>query len=232
MFSSTAVKSYGTENRVVERPTGPRDEIFDYIVFRATDIKDLTVCEPPRAPELEKAPQDPAIVSVSESNRPPAAPAANRPPLPNPLQHSGPSPSSSSYLPASAPLYAAPPNPGAFMYAYPLTTTTTTTTPPGPPLGDPVQSDATAKAKEGGSGSGETTKKDSDEKDGGEEETKRKGESGPRTTTSTTEKGQQGKKGQRGGGGTRSFQPSGWVGMNKKKYIHIVVHFRKSARRR
>jgi protein LSM14 len=58
------VRSCGTEDRPAERVLPPREEIYDYIVFRATDIQDLKVSEPPKEAEPAKPPADPAIVSV------------------------------------------------------------------------------------------------------------------------------------------------------------------------
>ncbi|ESO05845.1 hypothetical protein HELRODRAFT_64856 [Helobdella robusta] len=53
------VRSFGTEDRHTDHPVQPRDEIFEYIIFRGTDIKDLHVCDTNKL-----TPQDPAIVQV------------------------------------------------------------------------------------------------------------------------------------------------------------------------
>lgn len=61
------VRSYGTEDRPTDRPVAPRDEVYEYIIFRGPDIKDIRVCHPPKPqPTLEGGlPNDPAIVQHS-----------------------------------------------------------------------------------------------------------------------------------------------------------------------
>jgi len=60
------VRSYGTEDRSAERVVPPREEIFEYIIFRAGDIKDLIVDDPPAsiAPGLA----DPAIIQAHSTS--------------------------------------------------------------------------------------------------------------------------------------------------------------------
>ncbi|KAK2722522.1 protein LSM14 homolog car-1-like [Artemia franciscana] len=64
------VQSYGTEDRPAEHVVAPREEIFELILFRASDIKDIRLCEAPKArppPPERTAPIDPAIIQVQSS---------------------------------------------------------------------------------------------------------------------------------------------------------------------
>ena len=64
-LSSFTVRSLGTEDREVEKYIAPRNEKYEFIVFRGQDIKDLTVGEPKREEQINsQPPQDPAIVQV------------------------------------------------------------------------------------------------------------------------------------------------------------------------
>ncbi|MEE6506190.1 hypothetical protein FKM82_007578 [Ascaphus truei] len=65
------VRSFGTEDRPTDRPAPPREEVYEYIIFRGSDIKDITVCEPPKAQHA--LPQDPAIVQSSLGSAPAAS---------------------------------------------------------------------------------------------------------------------------------------------------------------
>ncbi len=58
------VRSFGTEGRPAERAVAPHPDMFNFIVFRACDIKDIRVNEEPKAPETPY--QDPAIVSMDQ----------------------------------------------------------------------------------------------------------------------------------------------------------------------
>lgn len=61
------MKSFGTEDRPTPHPVPGRDEVYEYIIFKASDIKDLIVCDAPKPPPaMGGLPYDPAILSVSE----------------------------------------------------------------------------------------------------------------------------------------------------------------------
>ncbi|KAL7398752.1 hypothetical protein ABVT39_014606 [Epinephelus coioides] len=62
------VKCFGTEGRPTDRPTPPKDDIYEYITFRGSDIKDITLCEAPRS--HHGLPADPAIVQSSSAGSP------------------------------------------------------------------------------------------------------------------------------------------------------------------
>ncbi|TRY61687.1 hypothetical protein TCAL_09094 [Tigriopus californicus] len=61
------VRSFGTEDRPTERPVAPQDMVYEYIIFRGSDIKDIRVCQPPKPqPTLQGGlPNDPAILQHS-----------------------------------------------------------------------------------------------------------------------------------------------------------------------
>uniref|UniRef100_A0A4W5RI67 LSM family member 14B n=1 Tax=Hucho hucho TaxID=62062 RepID=A0A4W5RI67_9TELE len=56
----TKVKSFGSEGRPTDKPTPPKDDVYEYIIFRGSDIKDISLCEPPKS--HHGLPQDTAIV--------------------------------------------------------------------------------------------------------------------------------------------------------------------------
>merc|ERR1712048_688232 len=60
------VVSLGTENRKPDNLIPPRDEVFEYIVFRGSDIEDLHVneCAKPTPNSISNTHNDPAIVHV------------------------------------------------------------------------------------------------------------------------------------------------------------------------
>lgn len=68
------VRSFGTEERPTDHPAPPRDETYDFIVFRGADIRYIDVVEPPKKTTTSKdgipIPIDPAIVEVSHQVSP------------------------------------------------------------------------------------------------------------------------------------------------------------------
>ena len=59
------VRSFGTEGRRGGKDEyAPSDAVYEQIVFRGSDVKDLRIEEP--AKEKPPMPQDPAIIGVSD----------------------------------------------------------------------------------------------------------------------------------------------------------------------
>eukprot|EP00007_Cunea_sp_BSH-02190019_P002327 CAMPEP_0174230916 /NCGR_PEP_ID=MMETSP0417-20130205/1550_1 /TAXON_ID=242541 /ORGANISM="Mayorella sp, Strain BSH-02190019" /LENGTH=499 /DNA_ID=CAMNT_0015308685 /DNA_START=147 /DNA_END=1646 /DNA_ORIENTATION=+ len=90
------VRSFGTEDRQVEKAIPPSDQVYPCIIFNAADIKDLTVCQ---APVSQPPLQDPAIMGY------PGQPGA-----PSPYGHGH-------YNPYDSNQYGAPPGYGYNPYA-------------------------------------------------------------------------------------------------------------------
>ena len=61
------VVSFGTEDRRPDETVPPSDNVYDYIVFRGSDVKDLRIEEaaPPKENKPPQIPDDPAILGVS-----------------------------------------------------------------------------------------------------------------------------------------------------------------------
>lgn len=66
MYFNYLVRSFGTEDRPTPRPVAPKDEVYEFIIFRGADIKGIDVLEPPppEKPAADEEPIDPAIVEV------------------------------------------------------------------------------------------------------------------------------------------------------------------------
>lgn len=74
------MRSYGTEDRDGQFAIPPQDEIFDYILFRGSDIKDIRVVN-----NVPRVPHDPAIMQmhVSAQNQPNFQPQFSMPVMPH-----------------------------------------------------------------------------------------------------------------------------------------------------
>lgn len=53
------MRSFGTEDRETQFPVGPQNQVYEYILFRGSDIKDIRVVN-----SVNSLPNDPAIVQV------------------------------------------------------------------------------------------------------------------------------------------------------------------------
>jgi len=62
------VRSFGTEERKTDKPVAPRNEVYEYIIFRASDIKDLIVDDPPAVASTGLS--DPAIIQAQSVGAP------------------------------------------------------------------------------------------------------------------------------------------------------------------
>ncbi|EXF77817.1 hypothetical protein CFIO01_07267 [Colletotrichum fioriniae PJ7] len=87
------VRSFGTEGRRnrPEEEIAPSDQVYDYIIFRGSDVKDLRIEDHPGIKENKPPamPEDPAIVNArprpgqGPNNQPPPAPGFGQPPFQN-----------------------------------------------------------------------------------------------------------------------------------------------------
>ncbi|KAJ1633562.1 Scd6-like Sm domain-containing protein [Pavlovales sp. CCMP2436] len=59
------VRSYGTEDRRADGVIPPSDQVYEYIIFRGSDIHDLQVCETPaEAPALPPSQPQPVPMAA------------------------------------------------------------------------------------------------------------------------------------------------------------------------
>lgn len=54
------MRSFGTEDRETQYPVAPQSQVYDYILFRGSDIKDIRVLN-----NVPSMPNDPAIMQMS-----------------------------------------------------------------------------------------------------------------------------------------------------------------------
>ncbi|KAI0018238.1 Scd6-like Sm domain-containing protein [Xylariomycetidae sp. FL0641] len=102
------VKSFGTEGRRgnPDEEIAPSEQVYEYIVFRGSDVKDLRIeqAAPPKENQPPKMPDDPAIVGAG------SRPAGNNMPPPPGVGNQGPGPSGFGQNPYPPNFY--PPHPG------------------------------------------------------------------------------------------------------------------------
>ncbi|CAL9703473.1 unnamed protein product [Knipowitschia caucasica] len=89
VLSSTVVlakvKCFGTEGRLTDRPTLRRDDVYEFITFRGSDISDISLCEP--SPTIYGFPPDPAILLSSPACVPDAHATLNLGAVKVPIYH-------------------------------------------------------------------------------------------------------------------------------------------------
>jgi len=73
------VRSFGTEDRPAAMTVHPADEVFEYIIFKGSDIKKIEVCETPKQPTIN----DPAIVHAGSGIRHTLGPIGGGAPAPS-----------------------------------------------------------------------------------------------------------------------------------------------------